>query len=111
MNENELNDLLGNLNKIVPTLLVIGMTADGHGVLFMGSPGNNEREMRMDLCTAIAPAIAKNKKLQEVLYSVVLQNMQENSKYAEAMHLTLKQTSKLLEHFADASKMMDKTKN
>lgn len=74
MNEKELNDLLGNLSKLVPTLLVVGKTTDGDGVLFMGSPEENEREMTIDLCDAIATTIGKNKKLQEVftlLYYII----------------------------------------
>ena len=52
--EQKLRELLENLGKLVPTLLVIGMTADKHGALLMGSPEEEDEKRRID-CAPSSP--------------------------------------------------------
>ena len=74
--EQELRELLENLGKLVPTLLVIGMTADKHGALLMGSPEEDDEKRRVDLCAAIAMMMEQKQELREVVFSAVSWFMQ-----------------------------------
>ncbi len=45
--EQKLRESLKNLGKLVPTLLVVGMTADKHGALLMCSPEEEDEKRRL----------------------------------------------------------------
>lgn len=96
--EQKLIELLENLGKLVPTLLVIGMTADKHGALLMGSPEENDEKRRVDLCAAIAMLMEQKQELREIIFSAVSWFMQENPKYRDGMRHVLKKLEVLDEN-------------
>ncbi len=96
--EQKLRELLENLCEQVPTLLVIGMTADKHSALLMGSPEEDYEKREIDLCVAIAMMMEQKQELREVIFSAVSWFMQENPKYRDAMRLALKKLEELDEH-------------
>lgn len=82
----------------MPTLLVIGMTADKHGALLMGSPEETDEKRQVDLCAAIAMMMEQKQKLREVIFSAVSWFMQNNPKYRDAMQEALNKLKELDEH-------------
>lgn len=96
--EQKLRELLENLGKLVPTLLVIGMTEDKHGALLMGSPEEDDEKRRVDLCAAIAMTMEHKQELREVIFSAVSWFMQQNPKYRGAMRLALKKLEEIDGH-------------
>lgn len=94
----ELQSLLTRLGEIVPTLLVIGMTADKHGALFMGSPEEDNEKRKIDLCAAIAMMMEQQQALREIIFSAVSWFMQENPKYRDAMQEALNKLKEIDEH-------------
>lgn len=105
--EQKLRELLTEVGKMVPTLLVIGTTADKHGVWFMGLPEENDEKCRVDLCTAIAAMMELKQELRVVIFSAVSWFMQENPKYRDGMLLALKKMEELDEHQCAAGKDID----
>lgn len=96
--EQKLRELLENLCEQVPTLLVIGMTADKHCASFMDSPEEDNLKRKIDLCAAIAMMMEQNQELREVIFSAVSWFMQENPKYRDAMQEALNKLKELDEH-------------
>ena len=96
--EQKLRDLLENLGEIVPTLLVVGMTADKHGALFMGSPEEDNEKRGIDLCATIAMMMEQHQALREIIFSAVSWFMQENPKYRDAMQEALNKLKEIDEH-------------
>ena len=96
--EQKLRELLENLGKLVPTLLVVGMTADKHGALLMGSPEEDEEKWKIDLCATIAMTMEEKQALREIIFSAVSWFMQENPKYRDAMQEALNKLKELDEH-------------
>ena len=96
--EQKLRELLENIGKLVPTLLVIGMTAEKHGALLMGSPAEEDEKRRIDLCAAIAMMMEQKRELREVIFSAMCWLMQGNPKYRDGMRLALKKLEEIDEH-------------
>jgi len=96
--EQKLRELLENIGKLVPTLLVIGMTAEKHGALLMGSPEEEDEKRRIDLCAAIAMMMEQKRELREVIFSAMCWFMQGNPKYRDGMRLALKKLEEIDEH-------------
>lgn len=96
--EQKLRELLENLCKLVPTLLVVGKTADKHGALLMCSPEEDEEKWKIDLCATIAMTMEEKQALREIIFSAVSWFMQENPKYRDAMQEALNKLKELDEH-------------
>ena len=89
---------LKSLEKLVPTMLVIGLTEDKHGVMLMGSPEETNDKRMIDLAAAVAMMMEQQPALRELLFSAVSWYMQENPKYQEAMQEALDKLKELNEH-------------
>lgn len=100
--EQKLRELLENLGKLMPTLLVIGMTADKHSALFMGLPEEDDEKRKIDLCSAIAMMMEKQQAFREIIFSAVSWFMQENPKYRDGMQVALNKLKELDEHLRTA---------
>lgn len=96
--QKRLNELLIEVGKMVPTMIFIGMTADKHGALLMGSPEENDEKRRVDLCAAIAMMMEHKQELREVVFSAVSWFMQVNPKYRDGMQEALNKLKELDEH-------------
>ena len=96
--QKRLQELLTEVGKMVPTLLVVGMTADKHGALVMGSPEEDNKKRTIDLCAAIAMTMEQKQELREVIFLAVSWFMQNNPKYRDVMLLALKKMEELDEH-------------
>lgn len=89
---------LKGLEKLVPTMLVIGLTKEKNGVMLLGSPEETNEKRMIDLAAAIAMMMEQQQTLRELLFSAVSWYMQENPKYQEAMQLALDKLKELNEH-------------
>lgn len=96
--QKRLNELLIEVSKMVPTLLVIGMTDDKHGALFMGSPAEDDEKRKIDLCAAIAMMMEQQQAFREIIFSAVSWFMQKNPKYRDAMQEVPNKLKDLDEH-------------
>ena len=96
--QKELKLQLKSLEKLVPTMLVIGLTEDKHGVMLMGSPEETNDKRMIDLAAAVAMMMEQQPALRELLFSAVSWYMQENPKYQEAMQQALDKLKELNEH-------------
>lgn len=96
--EQKLRELLTEVGKMVPTLLVVGVTADKHGAWFMGLPEEDNKKWESDLCAAIAAMMGHKQELRVVIFTAVSWFMQNNPKCRDGMLLALKKMEELDEH-------------
>lgn len=87
--EQKVTELLENLSKLVPTLLVIGQTADGGGVLVTSSPEKDVEKRRLDLGATIAAMMRVNQGLRNVVLSAVCLFIQKHPEYQTRMYEAL----------------------
>ena len=87
--EQKLRELLKNLGKLVPTLLVVGITADKHGALFMGSPEENDEKRAEDVATSVAMMMEYNAGARQILLAAVSHFLQQDPDYQRQMREAL----------------------
>ena len=75
---NELNKRLKELSELLPTIMVIGITKDGRGAMFMGSPEKTEEKRKIDLMAAVAMMMEEKTSLQELILAAVCWYLQKN---------------------------------
>lgn len=85
----KLNDLLMQVVEIVPTIMVIGITKDGRGAMFMGSPKGTDEKRKIDLMAAVAMMMEEKTSLQELILSAVCWYLQKNPEEREKMQKAL----------------------
>ena len=82
---NELNKRLKELSELLPTLMIVGLTKDKRGAMFMGSPEKTEEKRKIDVVASVAMMLDQKSEFREVVFSAVSWFMQNNPKYQEAM--------------------------
>ena len=83
--EEKLKELLKELSELVPTLVIVGLTKDKRGAMFMGSPEKTEEKRKIDVVASVAMMLDQKTEFREVVFSAVSWFMQDNPKYQEAM--------------------------
>jgi hypothetical protein len=82
---NELNKRLKELSELLPTIMVIGITKDGRGAMFMGSPKGTDEKRKIDLMAAVAMMMEEKTSLQELILAAVSWYLQKNPEEREKM--------------------------
>lgn len=83
--EEKLKKQLNELSELMPTLVVVGLTKDKRGAMFMGSPEKTEEKRKIDVVASVAMMLDQKTEFREVIFSAVSWFMQDNPKYQEAM--------------------------
>ena len=83
--EEKLKELLKELSELMPTLMIVGLTKDKRGAMFMGSPEKTEEKRKIDVVASVAMMLDQKSEFREVVFSAVCWFMQDNPKYQEAM--------------------------
>ena len=83
--EEKLEKVLKELSELVPTLVVVGLTKDKRGAMFMGSPEKTNEKSKIDVVASVAMMLDQKSEFREVVFSAVSWFMQNNPKYQEAM--------------------------
>ena len=83
--EEKLEKVLKELSELVPTLVVVGLTKDKRGAMFMGSPEKTHKKSKIDVVASVAMMLDQKSEFREVVFSAVSWFMQNNPKYQEAM--------------------------
>lgn len=83
--EEKLKELLKELSELVPTIVIVGLTKDKRGAMFMGSPEKTEEKRKIDVVASVAMMLDQKSEFRDVVFSAVCWFMQDNPKYQEAM--------------------------
>ena len=83
--EEKLKKQLNELSELMPTLMIVGLTKDKRGAMFMGSPEKTEEKRKIDVVASVAMMLDQKTEFREVVFSAVCWFMQDNPKYQEAM--------------------------
>ena len=83
--EEKLEKVLKELSELVPTLVVVGLTKDKRGAMFMGSPEKTEEKRKIDLMAAVAMMMEEKTSLQELILAAVSWYLQKNPEEREKM--------------------------
>ena len=96
--EEKLKELLKELSEITPTLMVIGLTKEKNGVLFMGSPEQDGMGRGNAVAANVATMMAMRKDAHDVILAAVCYHLQENPedqvKMYEALNMMKQPTAK-----------------
>lgn len=86
---NELNKRLKELSELLPTIMIVGLTKDKRGAMFMGSPEKTEEKRKIDLMAAVAMMMEEKTSLQELILAAVCWYLQKNPEELEKMQKAL----------------------
>ena len=96
--EEKLEKLLKELSEITPTLMVIGLTKEKQGVLFMGSPEQDGMERGNAVAANVATMMAMRKDAHDVILAAVCYHLQQSPedqvKMYEALNMMKQPTAK-----------------
>ena len=88
-NKQLLNQLLKDVAAIMPTMLVIGLTEDKHGALFMTSPEKTSEKRAEDVAVSVAMMMEYNPDTKQILLAAVSHFMQHEPDYRRQMREAL----------------------
>lgn len=69
--DDRLKELLDEVSGHVPTLFFVGKMTDGRGVLYMGSPKNDQSDKEADIGFVIAGLMNEHGQARDILLSAV----------------------------------------
>lgn len=87
--QEKLEKLLKELSELVPTIVIVGLTKDKRGAMFMGSPEKTDEKRKIDVVASVAIMLDQKTEFREVIFSAVSWYMQDNPKYQDAMREAL----------------------
>lgn len=87
--EEKLEKVLKELSELMPTIMIVGLTKDKRGAMFMGSPEKTEEKRKIDLMAAVAMMMEEKTSLQELILASVCWYLQKNPEEREKMQKAL----------------------
>ena len=87
--EEKLKELLKELSEITPTLMVIGLTKEKNGVLFMGSPEQDGMGRGNAVAANVATMMAMRKDAHDVILAAVCYHLQQSPEDQTKMYEAL----------------------
>ena len=86
----DLNKTFEDIIKLVPTIVVLGRTADGKGLMMMNSDEEGAQQKEEDICVCIATMIQTNEQVRNIMLASICHFMQQNPEYQKHMMKAIK---------------------
>lgn len=86
----DLNKTFEDITKLVPTIVVLGRTADGKGLMMMNSNEQTSEQKEEDICICIATMLQSNEQVRNIMLASICHFMQQNPEYQKHMMKAIK---------------------
>jgi len=81
----DLNKTFKDITTVVPTIVCIGRTAEGDGMMMMNSKEEGDQQREEDLSTCIAAMMQVNEQVRNLMLASVCFFLQQNPSYQQKM--------------------------